>query len=135
MSRRTRPAAQPLAAALGIALVVTGCTGSSDEGVDLEGLGSGPCAPLVAALENVNTELRGLADDEATPEQAAERFVSVQDELAEAEVATGLEPAVTELITSLGFFRVSVDANTDEGDEVARVRAALGAVKEDCRTV
>lgn len=129
----TRPAAR-LSAALGIALLVTGCTGSSDEGVDLEGLGSGPCAPLVAALEDVDAELRGLADDEATPEQAAERFVPLQDELAEAEVDTGLEPAVTELITSLGFFRVSVDSNTyGDDDEAARVRAALGALAEDCR--
>ena len=133
MPRPTRSVAT-LVAALGTAVLVTGCTSSSEAGVDLEGLDSGPCSALVGTLEDVDNQLRGVADDEISPEQAAERFLTVQDDLAAAEVGSEVQPAVTELITSLGFFRVSVDSNSYDDDEATRVRTALAALAEDCRT-
>jgi hypothetical protein len=127
---RPRPAA--LLVAAGTAVLVSACTGSSAAGVDLDGLAETPCAPLVGSLEDVDADLRGLAD-EVTPEQAAERFATVQDALAEPDAGAELEPAVTELITRLGFYRLAVDTGNDDAAEAEQVRTALNALAEQCR--
>lgn len=131
--RPTRPAARLLVMA-STALLVSACSGSSYDGVDLDGLDEGPCTPVVGTLEEVDADLRGLADEELTPEQAGKRFASVQDDLADARVGAEVEPAVTDLITALGFFRVSVDSLTYDGDDAGRVRTSLGALADACRT-
>jgi hypothetical protein len=128
---RPRPAAALLVATG--TLLVGACTGSSAAGVDLDGLAETPCAPLVGSLDDVDADLRGLADDDVTPEQVAKRFATVQDALAEADAGAELDPAVTELITRLGFYRVAVDTNNDDTAEAEQVRTALGALAEQCR--
>jgi hypothetical protein len=124
-----------LVTAASAAVLVAACTDSSAE-TDLEGLESGPCADLIATLEDVDAGLRGVAEEEITPEQAAERFAAIQGALAPAatDADAAVRPAVTELITSLGFFRVAVDARSYDGEEDGRVRSALSALAEDCRT-
>lgn len=128
---RPRPAA--LLVAAGTAVMLSGCTGSSAAGVDLDGLAETPCAPIVSSLEDVDADLRGLADDDVTPEQAAQRFDAVQDALAESDADPELEQAITELITRLGFYRLAVDTNNDGAAETEQVRTALGALAERCR--
>jgi hypothetical protein len=125
-----------LVTAASAAVLVAACTDSSAETVDLEGLESGPCADLIATLEDVDAGLRGVAEEEITPEQAAERFAAIQGALAPAatDADAAVRPAVTELITSLGFFRVAVDARSYDGEEDGQVRSALSALAEDCRT-
>lgn len=116
------------------ALVLTACTGSSYDEVDLDGLGSGPCADLLAPLEDVDAGLGEVADGGATPEQVADSFATAQDELAAAPPEAAVQPALTALITRLGFYRVAVDSNGDHQAEAMRVREALTALAEDCRT-
>ena len=131
---RARRPVLSAALAVSAALLLSACTGSSYEEVDLDGLGSGPCADLVAPAQDVSAGLRELADDETTAGQSAERFATAQDDLAEAQPHATVEPALTELITRLGFFRVAVDSNGDDEAEAGRVRGALAALAEDCRT-
>ena len=132
MLRPRRPVAA-VALALSTA-VLCACTGSSYDEVDLDDLASGPCADLSAPLQAVDAQLRELADDEASTGQTAERLRTAQDDLAAAQPQPALQPAVTELVTRLGFLRVAVDANGDEQAEAARVRDALAALADDCRT-
>lgn len=131
-TRRPRPATRALLVAVA-AVLVSACSSSSYDAVDLDGLDQGPCADVVGTLEDVDADLRGLADDDVSPEQAAERFVSVQDDLAGAEVDAEVQPAVTDLVTALGFFRVSVDSNMYDGDDAGRVRTSLGGLADACR--
>lgn len=131
MLRPRRPVL-PVALAVSAAVLLSGCSGSSYEEVDLDGLAAA-CEDLRAPLQDVDAGLRELADDEAAHEQTAERFSAVQDDLTSAAAEPAVQPAVTELVTRLGFYRVSVDAAGDPEAEAARVREALAALAEDCR--
>lgn len=117
------------------AVLLVACTSSSAESVDLEGVESGPCGEFVNALEDVDAGLQEVADEDITPREAATRFQAAQEVLKPA-VATAEAPvaeSITELVTRLGFFRISVDSNNYDGAEDAKVRNALRALAEDCR--
>ena len=122
-------------ALLGALVLLTACSDSRGE-LDLEGLGSGPCSDLVGSVEDVDRTLRAVEDEDSTPQEAAQRFQAVQEELKTA--ADTAEPpvrtAVTDLVTRLGFFRISVDSNSYDGSEEARVLTALESLVESCRS-
>ena len=135
LPRRHRPS-RLLMAGSAVVLLLSGCTdGSGQEALDLEGLSSGPCADVVSTLEKVDESLRAVADDDLAPEQAAERFRAAQDELVPAAEGAdpSVRPAITELVTRLGFFRISVDSNNYDETDLDDVRTALTALVEDCR--
>lgn len=115
------------------AVLLTACTGASAEGVDLGGLDSGPCRDVVGTLEDVAADLRAVGEQEITPREAADRFAAAQDVLKPAATQAQVGESITELVTRLGFFRISVDSNEYDGGEDAKVRAALQALAEDCR--
>lgn len=116
-------------------MLLVACTGSSAEPIDLEGLGSGPCSALLGTLEDVDAGLRAVANEDITPQEAAKQFQAAQDVLkpAAARTEAPVGESITELVTRLGFFRISVDSNSYDGAEDAKVRDALQALAEDCR--
>lgn len=122
------------AAALLAACTLAACTGSGDE-LDVEGFAEGTCSDLKEPLQDVDEALRQVADEDLAPKDAAARFAELQKTLkAQAEQAEGeVGPAVTELVTSLGFFRISVDTNGYDGSQDEAVRTELEAVAETCR--
>lgn len=135
MLRRPARRVAGLAAAVSAVVLLGGCTGSSADEVDLEGLEAGPCSNLVGTLEEVEAGLREVANEDIAPKEAAERFETVQEELgpAAASADVAVRPAVTELITQLGFFRVAVDSNNYDSSRGDEVRTALTALAKDCR--
>jgi hypothetical protein len=136
LSRHSHSPSRLLLTGSAAVLLLSGCTDDSgQQALDLEGLSSGPCADVVTTLEDVDESLRAVAEEDLAPEQAAERFRAAQDALQPAaeEVDGSVRPAITELVTRLGFFRISVDSNNYDQADVADVRAALTALVEDCR--
>ena len=124
------------AVAVAVTVLLVGCTGSSEDAVDLDGLESGPCSDLVGTLEDVDAGLQAVGDEDITPREAAKRFQAAQEVLkpAVASAETPVAESITELVTRLGFFRISVDTNSYDGAEDAKVRGALRALAEQCRT-
>ena len=117
---------------LGAAL--TGCTGSGDE-LDVDGFSSGACSELAPTLQEVDEALREVADEDLEPRKAADRFKAAQEDL-KAQGASAAEPVrepLTELVTSLGFFRISVDSNNYDGTQVGAAREKLDALAAACR--
>lgn len=133
----SRRCSRSLLTAGAVVLLLAGCSddGEQQEALDLEGLSSGPCASVASTLEDVDASLRAVTDEDIAPEQAAERFRTAQDALepAAAQVDAAVRPAVTELVTRLGFFRISVDSNNYDAEDRDDVRAALTALVQDCR--
>ncbi len=122
--------------AAGTTVLLVACTGSSAEPVDLDGLESGPCSELTGTLEDVDAGLRAVADEDITPQEAAKQFQAAQEVLKPAALSAQapLGESITELVARLGFFRISVDSNNYDGAEDAKVRDALQALAESCRT-
>lgn len=122
-------------AVLAAACALAACTGSGDE-LDVEGFAEGACSELKEPLQEVDEALRQVEDEDLAPKDAAAQFAELQKTLkAQAEQAEGeVGPAVTELVTSLGFFRISVDTNSYDGSQDEAVRTELEAVAETCRT-
>ena len=117
-----------------VCAALTGCTGSSDE-LDVEGFSSGPCTEIAPTLQDVDEVLREVGDDDVSPREAADRFKAAQAALKpQGEAAPApVKQAVTDLVASLGFFRISVDSNNYDGTQVGDVRAKLEALADTCR--
>lgn len=135
MLRPTHRTRSRAGAVLTTFVLLTACSDSRDD-LDLEGLASGPCRDLAGSVEDVDRALRAVEDEDTTPEDAAQRFEAAQEELKRSAQTSepSVRPAVTELVTRLGFFRISVDSNSYDGGEDESVLAALEALVERCRT-
>lgn len=119
--------------ALAVCAALTGCTGSGDE-LDVDGFSSGPCADTAPALQDVDEVLRDVEDEDATPRQAADRLKAVQEALKpQVEGDSAVQEQVTDLVSSIGFLRLSVDTNSYDGSQADGVRDALDALAEACR--
>lgn len=121
------------ASALLLVAFLTGCTGSGDE-LDVTGFSAGACRDLAPTAQQVDRTLREAADEDIEPRAAAERLRDAQEELKplRQEAAQPVSTAITELITRIGFFRISVDSNNYDGSQVDDVRKALDALAQEC---
>lgn len=121
------------AAVLALVGVVTGCSGSGDE-LDVDGFSEGACRDLAATAQEVDTTLREVADEDIAAREAADRLRAAQDELKPVRDRADepVSAAVTELVTRIGFFRISVDSNNYDGSQVEDVRTALEELASAC---
>ena len=133
MSRaRVRPLRA--AAALAAACALAACTGSGDE-LDVEGFAEGACSELTGTAQEVDEVLREVSDEDIEPDEAGDRLRKAQEELkpVREDAEQPVSRAITELITRMGFFRISVDSNSYDGSQVQDVRTALDDLAQECR--
>lgn len=123
----------PVVLLLAGTLALSAC--SSAEELDVDGFAPGACQDMTSTLLDVDETLRGLADEDLEAAQAGDRFQAAQERLkpfrdsADAAIST----SVSELVTRMGFFRVSLDTGTYDDAQDADVRTALDALAQDCR--
>ena len=129
---RLRAAATVLTVAAGL----PACSGSGAEELDIEGFAPGACTEIAPTLEDVDETLREVQDEAIEPREAADRFKAAQATLKEqgARAPEQVKQSVTELVTSLGFFRIAVDSNNYDGSQVDDARSQLEALAEACRS-
>ena len=127
------PVLRVLLAGAAACCALAACSGS--DGLDVDGFSPGACTELAPTLEAVDERLREVKDEDLSPKEAAAGFKAAQEELktAGADGSQEVSSAVTDLVTSLGFFRISADSGTYDGSQVKDVRAELDAVAETCR--
>lgn len=132
LSRR-RTAVPPVAAAAVLLVALTSC--SSDDGLDVDGFSPGTCTTVAGTLQDIDRTLHQVDQDELSAEQAAERLKAAQQVLAPAgrTAQTPVSASVVELVTRMGFFRVSVDTNTYASRQRDDVASALDTLAQDCR--
>ena len=124
------------ATVLTVAAAVTACSGSGGEELDVEGFAPGACTEIAPTLQDVDESLREVEDEAIEPGEAADRFKAAQATLKEqgARAPEQVKQSVTDLVTSLGFFRIAVDSNNSDGSQVDDARSELEAVAEVCRS-
>ena len=117
---------------LGVAL--SGCTGSGDE-LDIGGFSSGACSEVAPTLQEVDEVLREVGEGDLEPGEAANRFKAAQEDLKAqgASAAAPVQEPLTELVTSLGFFRIAVDSGNYDGTQGEDAREKLDALAAACR--
>lgn len=123
------------AAAGGVLCLLIGTSGcSGPERVDVEGFAPGPCQDAATTVEDIDETLLDAEAEDLGPREAGDRLKAAQDELKPIrDAATDpLGQTVTDLITALGFFRISVDSNNYDGSQIADVRTALDALVQRC---
>lgn len=132
---RLRPA-PPWAVTAGVVCllaVTSGCSGA--ERVDVEGFAPGACTDAASTVQDIDETLIGIDEEDLTPEEAGEQLKAAQDVLKPirdaAEAPRG--QTITDLITSLGFFRISVDSNSYDSSKVGDARVALDNLVEQCK--
>lgn len=133
---RPRPTlSRPVAsvAVLAVVLALGACT-SSDE-LDVDGFSPGTCTEVAPTLQDVDEALRQVGAEDLEPAEAGERFRAAQDVLKQAGTSATppLDSSLTELVTQLGFFRISVDTNAYDGSQRDDARTALEALARQCR--
>jgi hypothetical protein len=113
-------------------LLVAGC--SSQERVDVEGFAPGPCADAADTLVRLDETLIETADEEISPAEADMRLEIFQDELlmVRDSAQPPLTQTFTDLVTALGFFRISVDSNNYDGSQVGDARIPFDALVRAC---
>lgn len=119
-----------------VLVAVAALSACSSQELDVEGFAPGACTELAPALQDVDETLRQVGDEDIAAPEAGERFQAAQAPL-KAAGASAQDPvatSVTDLVTSLGFFRIAVDSNNYDGSQDADVRTAIDALAEDCRT-
>ncbi len=120
---------------MGAACLLTGTAAcSGPERIDVGGFAPGACTDAVDTVKDIDEALIGVEEGDLTPQEAEERLEVAQDELKP--VRDGAEPpldqTMTDLVTALGFFRISVDSNNYDGSQVADARVALDALVQRC---
>ncbi len=125
------PFVRRTACAVALVAALSGC---SSEGLDVDGFSAGACTDMAPTLQEVDEALREVGDEDIEPRAAADRFRAAQEVLkpvldSDADVAE----QVRELVTRLGFFRLSVDSNSYEAKQDDDVRTALDSLAEACR--
>jgi Tfp pilus assembly protein PilP len=128
-----RTACRAAACLLAVVTALSACSSGAE--LDLEGFAPGACSTVAPTLQQIDAALREVDDEELSPSQAADRFRTAQDELKSSapSAAAQVRPAITELVTRLGFYRITVDSNGDVAAQADEVRTALEALAEDCR--
>ncbi len=134
-SRRPAPRLPRLAVAAGTLCLLAGTSGcSGPEKVDVEGFAPGACRDAAPTVQDIDETLIGADEKDLSPREAADQLKTAQDELLA--VRDSAEPplaqAITDLVTALGFFRISVDSNNDDGTLVADARAPFDALVTRC---
>lgn len=121
-------------AVLAAACVLAACTGSGDE-LDVEGFAEGACTQIADTAQEVDEVLRQVVDEQIEPDEAGDRLRQAQEELkpAREDAEQPVSTAITELLTRMGFFRISVDSNSYDGSQVQDVRTALEDLAQECR--
>ena len=124
------------ARAASVLLVATAALSAcSSEQLDVEGFMPGTCTDVAPVLQDLDQTLREVGNEDITPAEAGQRFQAAQESLKTAR-ETAQDPvaaSVTELVTQLGFFRISVDSNNYDGSQDADARTALDALAAECR--
>ncbi len=131
-----RPARRAVRAAACAFVAVAALSACSSEELDVEGFAPGTCTEVAPVLQDVDETLRQVGDEDLAPPEAGQRFQAAQEQL-KAALDAAQEPVgatVTDLVTSLGFFRIAVDSNNYDGSQDADVRTALDALAQECRT-
>jgi hypothetical protein len=121
-------------AATATACALAACSGSVEE-LDVDGFSPGACTGLAGTLQEVNEALGEVSGEDITPQEASARFESAQQvlKMQREQSAEPVASAVTDLVTSLGFFRIAVDSNSYDASQVDDVRTELEAVAMTCR--
>lgn len=125
---------RPVRAAAGAAVLACVLAGCSSDALDVDGFSAGTCTDIAPTLQDVDEALREVGDEDLEPAEAGDRFQAAQEVLKPVvEAGEELAEPVQELITTLGFFRISVDSNNYDGTQDADVRTALDALAQECR--
>lgn len=134
-SRRPQPRLPRLAVAVGAVCLLTvssGCSGP--EKVDVEGFTPGACRDAAPTVQDIDETLIAADEEDVTPKEAGDQLKTAQDELLTVRdsAAPELAQAITDLVTALGFFRISVDSNNYDGTQVADARVPFDALVQRC---
>lgn len=120
------------AAALCLLSAAAGCSGP--EKVDVSGFSPGACRAAAASVQDVDATLTALRDKDLSPKVAGNRLKLSQDVLLAArnDADPVVAEAITNLVTALGFLRISVDSNNYDGSQVGDARIPLEALVKAC---
>ncbi len=102
--------------------------------MDVDGFAPGPCADAADTVVRLDETLIEVADKDISPAEADMRLEVFQDELLTVRDSTQppLSQTFTDLVTSLGYFRISVDSNGYDGSQVGDTRIPFDALVKAC---
>ncbi|MGI8536067.1 MAG: hypothetical protein ACR2K2_06115 [Mycobacteriales bacterium] len=116
----------------GLLAVTSGCSGP--ERVNVDGFAPGACRDAAPTVQDIDEALIAADEEDVTPKEAGVQLKTAQDQLLQVRDSADapLAQAITDLVTALGFFRISVDSNSYDGTQVADARVPFDALVQRC---
>ena len=117
-----------------VAGTLASCSSDSDPRFERQDLSAGACRDAGADLLAVEQSQRSLAAGDIDAQEAAADYKDLQARLLEARdgAAQEVSSALRSLVTTMGFFRVGVDAGTLGDEQTEQVREALEGALAAC---
>lgn len=116
--------------------LAAGCSGSSFHQPPVSQFHPGSCRTAAPAILAIGTSVHDLAGKDMAPREAAPALTKNQRALVG--VVNGApEPAkgrLQDLVTAIGFYRIGVDSNSDNGKQLANLQRAQRSVITFCTT-